>query len=41
MSYCSMDFEGKNKIQSKIITFNWLVGWEHYWVKGPQPKSKY
>jgi hypothetical protein len=30
-----MDFEGKNKIQGRKITSSWLVGWEHYWVKGP------
>ncbi len=33
MSSCSTNFEGKNIIQGIKFT---QVGWEHYWIKGPQ-----
>jgi hypothetical protein len=38
---CSMDFEINNQIQGRKLTSGWLVGWQHYWVKHPQPKSRY
>jgi hypothetical protein len=31
----------KKTIQNRKLTSSWLVGWEHYWVKHPWPKSKY
>ncbi len=34
-------FKGKNKIQGRKLTCSWLVGWQHYWVKHPRPKSRY